>query len=343
MKPPNFIVGLFLVLVSLKKKIRQKYRDRYRVQCLLCDALVMCMRLIVLGPPGAGKETQATELSKRLGIAHVSVEKLLRAAIESGTLLGRRAKAFVEAGELIPDEVMIELVGHRLADSELEKGWVLDGYPRSLAQAKTLERWLKERRMSEIRVLRLKVMTGLLISRLLAAKREGDTVAVIRQRLKAYEEESAPLLEHYRKRGCLVSVNASGKVLEVAREVEIALAQYANESFGKGVGGKARFIATEEEFDALLADERPLVVDCTATWCGPCKLVAPLIDRLAGEYEGRVNVFKLDVDENKAVATRFEVKGVPAVMFFKGGELLETIAGAHPYERFAEMVTGFML
>ncbi len=98
------------------------------------------------------------------------------------------------------------------------------------------------------------------------------------------------------------------------------------------------FIKDEAEFDTLVAESNVLVVDCTATWCGPCRMVAPLIDRLAIEYVDRVRVFKLDVDNNKSLAQRFKLKSIPAVLFFKAGEQAETIVGAKPYEEFKSAV-----
>jgi thioredoxin 1 len=100
----------------------------------------------------------------------------------------------------------------------------------------------------------------------------------------------------------------------------------------------AAFIQDETEFDSLLTTESLLVVDCTATWCGPCKLVAPLIDKLAYEYENRARIFKLDIDANKPIAKRFGLKSIPAVMFFKQGELVETLVGVKPYEEFSGAV-----
>jgi thioredoxin 1 len=98
----------------------------------------------------------------------------------------------------------------------------------------------------------------------------------------------------------------------------------------------ATFIQDEAEFDALLASEPMVVVDCTASWCGPCKLVAPLMDQLAGEYVDRAKVYKLDLDANKPVAKRFGIRSIPAVMFFKQGELVETLVGVKPYEEFSD-------
>uniref|UniRef100_A0ACD5GRS9 Thioredoxin family protein n=1 Tax=Desertifilum tharense IPPAS B-1220 TaxID=1781255 RepID=A0ACD5GRS9_9CYAN len=97
----------------------------------------------------------------------------------------------------------------------------------------------------------------------------------------------------------------------------------------------ATYIQDEAEFDTLLENESLLVVDCTASWCVPCRLVGPLIDRLAEDYRDRAKVFKLDLDANKAVAKRFGIRSIPAVMIFKQGELAETVIGAKPYEEFS--------
>lgn len=104
----------------------------------------------------------------------------------------------------------------------------------------------------------------------------------------------------------------------------------------------AAYIQDETEFNALLEVEPLLVVDCTATWCGPCKLVAPLIDQLAGEYDGRAKVFKLDLDANKSIAKRFGIRSIPAVMIFQQGELAETIVGVKPYEEFSNALTKYI-
>lgn len=106
--------------------------------------------------------------------------------------------------------------------------------------------------------------------------------------------------------------------------------------------GTATFIENEAAFETLLSEESLMVVDCTATWCGPCKVVAPLMDQLAEEYRDRAKVFKLDLDENKALAKRFGIKSIPAVMFFKGGELSETLIGVKPYEIFSETLEKYL-
>lgn len=106
--------------------------------------------------------------------------------------------------------------------------------------------------------------------------------------------------------------------------------------------GTAAFIQDETELNSLLEQESLLVVDCTASWCGPCKLVAPLMDQLAEEYSDRAKVFKLDLDANKPVAKRFGIRSIPAVLFFKGGELSETLVGVKPYEEFSKTVAGLL-
>jgi thioredoxin 1 len=112
--------------------------------------------------------------------------------------------------------------------------------------------------------------------------------------------------------------------------------------FGDAEMGTATFIQDEAEFDGLLSGESLLVVDCTASWCGPCKLVAPMMDQLAEGYGDRIRVFKLDLDSNKEVAKRFGIRSIPAVMFFKQGELLETLIGVKPYEEFSGAVDRYL-
>ena len=106
--------------------------------------------------------------------------------------------------------------------------------------------------------------------------------------------------------------------------------------------GTTAFIQDETEFDALLANESLLVVDFTATWCGPCKVVGPMMDRLADEYSDSAKVYKLDLDNNKSLAKRFGIRSIPAVMFFKQGELVNTIVGVKPYEDFSSALEGVL-
>lgn len=101
----------------------------------------------------------------------------------------------------------------------------------------------------------------------------------------------------------------------------------------------AAYIENEAEFDSLLASESLLVIDCTAAWCGPCRLVAPLMDQLADEYSGQAKVMKVDLDNNREIANRYQVRSIPAVMFFKDGEVAETLVGKKPYGDYVEALT----
>lgn len=105
--------------------------------------------------------------------------------------------------------------------------------------------------------------------------------------------------------------------------------------------GTAAYIQ-DQDFETLLTDENLVVVDCTATWCGPCRKVAPLIDQLAEEYEGRARVVKLDLDQNKITAKKYEIRSIPAVMVFKDGELVENLVGVAPYETFKNAVEKYL-
>lgn len=292
------------------------------------------MQLILLGPPGAGKGTQAIALSQRLGIPHISTGDMLREAIAQQSELGEQAEAYVTEGDLVPDGLILSLVRDRLSKPDADKGWLLDGFPRTLAQAQALDELLLIFSQPNPKVIYFDAQSGILINRLLKMNRPDDTVDTIRQRLAVYEEKTTPLIEHYQRRLCLTTVNANHSAAEVANELsQLGMSES---------GGSARFVKDDADFHALLSAKAPLVVDCTASWCGPCKLVAPLMDRLAGEYGDRVNVVKLDLDANKAIASQFGVKSIPAVMFFSGGELQEMLTGVQPYDTFSAKAASFL-
>jgi adenylate kinase len=171
------------------------------------------VRLVLLGPPGAGKGTQAEKLAEKLEIPQISTGELFRSNIDRGTKLGLEAKRYLDAGDLVPSDLTNQLVDERLGDPDVANGFILDGYPRSLDQAKALHEML-ERRGSDIdAVVEFRVSQEELLQRLKARGRADDTDDVILNRMKVYRDETAPLLEYYR--GELKTVDAVGTVDEV--------------------------------------------------------------------------------------------------------------------------------
>ncbi len=189
------------------------------------------MRLIFLGPPGSGKGTQAKLLAERLGIPAISTGDMLRDAVRRRTPLGRRAQSIMEAGELVPDDVVIGLVRERIASADAVNGFLLDGFPRTIEQADALGRLLEGNGVSLNGVLNLLVPEGALVERLLGRAalegRSDDRRETVAERLRVYREKTAPLVEHYRALGLLTDVDGSGSVEEVAARIDQALARPA--------------------------------------------------------------------------------------------------------------------
>ena len=184
-------------------------------------------RLLLLGPPGAGKGTQALRLVERLGIPQVSTGDMLRAAVAAGSELGLRAKSYMDAGKLVPDELVIGVAEERLGRPDAKHGFILDGFPRTTAQAEALDRMLPKLGASLERCVVLSADPELLVKRLLRrAELEGrsdDNEHAIRERMREYVEKTKPLIEYYRGRGVLREVDGVGSVEEVARRIEQAL------------------------------------------------------------------------------------------------------------------------
>ncbi|MCP9797045.1 MULTISPECIES: adenylate kinase [Cyanophyceae] len=181
----------------------------------------MKQRLLFLGPPGAGKGTQAELLAERHQLLHLSTGELLRAEVKAGTALGQEAEAVMARGELVSDALVLAIVRSRLEGHT--GGWLLDGFPRNLAQAEALDGLLAELDQRIERVLLLELEDGVLIQRLLSRGRADDNEAVIRNRLVVYQEQTAPLIDHYRQLGLLCSVEASGTVEEIAGRIVASL------------------------------------------------------------------------------------------------------------------------
>jgi adenylate kinase len=184
-------------------------------------------RLLLLGPPGAGKGTQAQLLVERLGVPQVSTGDMLRAAVAAGSAVGRQAKSYMDAGKLVPDAVVIGVAEERLGRPDAKKGFILDGFPRTAAQAEALDRMLPKLGCSLERCVALTVDEDELVKRLLRRAalegRSDDNEASIRTRMHEYRAKTEPLIAYYRKRGTLREVNGLGEIEEVARRIAQAL------------------------------------------------------------------------------------------------------------------------
>ena len=187
------------------------------------------MRLIIMGPPGAGKGTQAQILVERYGIPQLSTGDILRSAIEAQTPMGLEAKAIMARGDLVPDEVVCGIVSERLDDGDASKGFVLDGFPRTIAQAEALDEILQERGITLDAVLVLDVDAEALIERIKeraaesGGARADDNVEVLRNRLAVYAEQTEPLIAYYKKQGNLKNVDGMASIDEVTRSIEEVL------------------------------------------------------------------------------------------------------------------------
>ena len=211
------------------------------------------MRVAFLGPPGAGKGTQARELAREWGVPHVATGDMLRDAATAGTPLGRQAKAYMDTGALVPDDVIIRMIAERLRRPDARKGFLLDGFPRTIAQAEGLERLLEDLGQPLERVVYFEVSEPELLRRLTGRRvcracqtafhmvsappkspgvcdrcggelyqRQDDSEATVRHRLGVYARQTAPLLDWYRGRGMLVSVPGEGPIADIRRRVDEA-------------------------------------------------------------------------------------------------------------------------
>jgi len=180
-------------------------------------------RLIFLGPPGAGKGTQAKQLSRTCQVPHISTGDILRAAVANGTELGKKAQFYMDAGELVPDELIINLIRERLIDDDALSGWILDGFPRNVEQAAFLDNLLQEIHQPFECVVNLEVPDEVIVSRLVQRGQEegrsDDTEATICHRLEVYRERTEPLIDFYRSRQQLVSVDGNQPVEDVTEDL----------------------------------------------------------------------------------------------------------------------------
>lgn len=189
------------------------------------------MRIVLLGAPGSGKGTQAAMLKARLKVPHISTGDMLRAAVKAGTPFGRRAKAVMDAGQLVSDDILLGMLEQRLIESDARAGFILDGYPRNLAQCQALEHVLGRLRQPVDVVLKLEVPNELIVDRLAgraaAEERKDDDPDTVRKRLAVYAEQTSPVADFYARLGRLTVLDGVGEVDDVFRRILSALPRTA--------------------------------------------------------------------------------------------------------------------
>jgi len=185
------------------------------------------MRIVILGAPGSGKGTQAAMLIEQMGIPHISTGALLRNAAKKGTELGLRAKSIIDQGELVPDEVMSGIIEERLGLDDVANGFILDGYPRNLAQAKSLDAMLERMEKPVEEAIHIDVDPEQIIKRIAKrAKEEGradDTEKTVRNRMRIYAEQTAPVADYYERQGLLTRVLGDGNKEEIQQRIRSVL------------------------------------------------------------------------------------------------------------------------
>ncbi len=298
------------------------------------------MRIILLGPPGAGKGTQAQFISQYFKIPQISTGDMLRAAVKAQTPLGLAAKAIMEQGKLVSDEVIINLVKERICQLDCQNGFLLDGFPRTIAQAEAL----RQQNIPLDAVIELQIDDEKIVERMsgrlvhpgsgrvyhrihnpprmdnldditgeLLVQRKDDQEQTVRERLKVYHHQTRPLIDYYQRLARsgepaaprFYQVVADGSMDEV-RDRILEILTVKNNIMD----------LSQQNFDDVVNENELVLVDFGAKWCAPCRSFEQVIEQIAPRYP-QVIFGKVDIDEQKKLAEEFAVKTVPSVMLIR--------------------------
>lgn len=313
------------------------------------------MRIILLGPPGAGKGTQAQFISQHFHIPQISTGDMLRAAVKAQTPLGLAAKSIMEKGQLVSDEVIINLVKERIAQPDCKNGFLLDGFPRTLAQAEAL----RQQKIHIGFVIELQIDDNLIVERMSGrlvhpnsgrvyhrvnhppkvegkddltgeplVQRKDDEESTVRERLMVYHQQTKPLIDYYQQWANsnepaapqFYQISAQGRVEEVRNRL-LAILTSAN-------AHSANIMAlNQQNFDEVVNKHPLVLVDFWAKWCVPCRSFTQVIEQVAPRYPS-VIFANVDIDEQKGLAEEFAVKSVPSVMIIRNKTVVYAESGS---------------
>lgn len=304
------------------------------------------MRIILLGPPGAGKGTQAQFISQHFGIPQIATGDMLRAAVKANTPLGQSVKNIMEQGQLVSDDIIIALVKDRISQPDCQNGFLLDGFPRTLAQAEAL----RQAKIRIDRVIELQIEDNVIVERMSGrlihpasgrvyhrinqppksagiddisgealVQRQDDLEETVRERLRVYHCQTEPLIHYYQ--------TWSGESDPMAPQFsQISALGSVEEVRDRLLGLLNILVMTKQNFDKIIAQYATVVIDFWAEWCIPCKSFAKIIEHVAPRYP-EVIFGNVNIDEQKELAKEFSIISIPAVMIVRNRTVIYAESG----------------